>query len=149
MPCMPCMPRCAPFGVNIAIFRIASLLEALLARDTPRNPRGSDRHHSACVALSCFPLALPLPSTPTSLFSFARFITHHIPLLRGRYLPRHPLIQLSKTSEFHFNTTTPVDFSYTFYCLSVRGLVSLYILRTSIISLDPYRSFLILKDLPP
>ena len=57
----------------------------------PRNPRRSDRHHSACIALSCFLLALPLPSTPTCfLLSFIRFITHHIPLLRGRYLPRHP-----------------------------------------------------------
>jgi len=46
----------------------ASLLEALLAHETP-GMRGSDRHHSACIALSCFLLALPLPSIPTSFYS--------------------------------------------------------------------------------
>ena len=90
------MPRRAvhipPFGVDIAIFGISFTLRSpSCSRHRPRNPRGSDRHHSACITLSCFSLALPLPSTPTSfLLSFARFITNHIPLLSGRYLPRHP-----------------------------------------------------------
>ena len=90
--CQECMPRRAPFGVDISIFGISFTLRSpSCSRHRPRNPRGSDRHHSACITLSCFLLALPLPSTPTSfLLSFARFITNPIPLLSGRYLPRHP-----------------------------------------------------------
>jgi hypothetical protein len=140
-----CMPRCAvhipPFGVDIAIFGISFTLRSLsCSRHHPRNPRGSDRHHSACITLSYFLLALPLPSTPTSfLLSFARFITNHIPLLSGRYLPRH-LTSRAYNLAKHLNfISIPLllSTSLTFYCFSVPGLVSLYILQTSIILLDP------------
>ena len=115
----------------------------------PRNPRRSDRHHSACIALSCFLLALPLPSTPTCfLLSFIRFITHHIPLLRGRYLPRHPTSRAYNQAK-HPNFI-PLRYSYRLllhflllFCPRAGLLVHIADFHYTLGSF--YRSFLILQ----